>query len=83
MIIHHIGLTVSNYENSKRFFSSALQPLDIELIVEIGGFAGFGTDGKDNGPPGIRAIYHLNYFGAFVIGPDGHNVEAVCHKAEV
>ena len=37
---------------------------------------------KDNGAPGIRAIYHPNYYGAFVIGPDGHNVEAVCHLAE-
>ncbi len=32
-----------------------------------------------NGAPGIRAVYHPNYYGAFVIGPDGHNVEAVCH----
>ena len=29
-----------------------------------------------------RAHYHPNYYGAFVIGPDGHNVEAVCHKPE-
>lgn len=35
--------------------------------------------GKDNGAPGIRAHYHPDYYGAFVIGPDGHNVEAVCH----
>jgi catechol 2,3-dioxygenase-like lactoylglutathione lyase family enzyme len=38
--------------------------------------------GKDNGPPGLRPHYHANYYGAFVIGPDGHNVEAVCHKPE-
>jgi catechol 2,3-dioxygenase-like lactoylglutathione lyase family enzyme len=38
--------------------------------------------GQDNGAPGIRAIYHPHYFGAFVIGPDGHNVEAVCHAPE-
>jgi catechol 2,3-dioxygenase-like lactoylglutathione lyase family enzyme len=37
---------------------------------------------KDNGAPGLRPDYHPNYYGAFVIGPDGHNVEAVCHKAE-
>jgi predicted lactoylglutathione lyase len=36
--------------------------------------------GKDNGPPGIRPNYHANYYAAFVIGPDGHNVEAVCHR---
>lgn len=40
------------------------------------------TGAKDNGPPGIRTIYHPNYYGAFVIGPDGHNIEAVCHKPE-
>ena len=44
--------------------------------------AAMAAGGKDNGPPGIREIYHPDYFGAFVIGPDGHNVEAVCHKAE-
>ncbi len=37
---------------------------------------------KDNGLPGIRAHYHPDYYGAFVIGPDGHNVEAVCHRPE-
>ena len=35
--------------------------------------------GKDNGPPGLRPNYHANYYAAFVIGPDGHNLEAVCH----
>jgi catechol 2,3-dioxygenase-like lactoylglutathione lyase family enzyme len=38
--------------------------------------------GKDNGPPGLRPHYHPDYYAAFVIGPDGHNVEAVCHKPE-
>ena len=36
--------------------------------------------GKDNGPPGLRPKYHPNYYAAFVIGPDGHNIEAVCHE---
>jgi len=35
---------------------------------------------KDNGPPGLRPQYHPNYYAAFVIGPDGHNIEAVCHE---
>ena len=35
--------------------------------------------GRDNGGPGIREHYHPNYFGAFVLDPDGHNIEAVCH----
>ena len=38
--------------------------------------------GKDNGAPGLRPEYHANYYGAFVIGPDGHNIEAVCHRGE-
>jgi catechol 2,3-dioxygenase-like lactoylglutathione lyase family enzyme len=36
----------------------------------------------DNGAPGLPPHYHPNYYGAFVLDPDGHNVEAVCHKAE-
>ena len=36
--------------------------------------------GKDNGAPGVRPHYHANYYGAFVLDPDGNNVEAVCHK---
>ncbi|UDF33115.1 UNVERIFIED_ORG: VOC family protein (plasmid) [Roseateles sp. XES5] len=38
--------------------------------------------GTDNGPPGLRPRYHANYYAAFVIGPDGHNIEAVCHAPE-
>jgi len=38
--------------------------------------------GRDNGPPGLRPRYHANYYAAFVIGPDGHNIEAVCHRPE-
>jgi catechol 2,3-dioxygenase-like lactoylglutathione lyase family enzyme len=41
--------------------------------------AALAAGGRDNGPPGIRAHYHPNYYGAFVLDPDGHNVEAVCH----
>jgi catechol 2,3-dioxygenase-like lactoylglutathione lyase family enzyme len=37
--------------------------------------------GKDNGAPGLRAHYHPNYYGAFVLDPDGNNIEAVCHKS--
>jgi catechol 2,3-dioxygenase-like lactoylglutathione lyase family enzyme len=35
--------------------------------------------GKDNGAPGLRPHYHPNYYSAFVLDPDGHNIEAVCH----
>jgi catechol 2,3-dioxygenase-like lactoylglutathione lyase family enzyme len=37
---------------------------------------------KDNGAPGLRPQYHGNYYAAFVIGPDGHNIEVVCHDPE-
>ena len=120
MLIDHIGIAISDYERSKQFYSTTLAPLNIELIVEIEGWAGFGKSGKaefwfgpdnkiqspmhiafvadnrdkvvqfyeaaiaagakDNGRPGIREIYHPNYYGAFVIDPDGHNIEAVCHQ---
>jgi catechol 2,3-dioxygenase-like lactoylglutathione lyase family enzyme len=35
--------------------------------------------GRDNGPPGLRVHYHPDYYAAYVLDPDGHNVEAVCH----
>ena len=38
--------------------------------------------GKDNGAPGLRPNYTGQYYAAFVIGPDGHNIEVVCHKSE-
>ena len=38
--------------------------------------------GKDNGAPGLRPHYHANYYAAFVIGPDGHNIEVVCHEPQ-
>jgi catechol 2,3-dioxygenase-like lactoylglutathione lyase family enzyme len=38
-----------------------------------------GAGGIDNGAPGVRAHYHPNYYGAYVLDPDGHNIEAVCH----
>lgn len=122
MIIDHIGIAVSDYEKSKEFYLKALAPLEIGLVAEVQGWAGFGKEGKpefwfglgkeaqnpmhiafvantremvnqfykasleagalDNGEPGIREIYHPNYYGAFVIDPNGHNIEAVCHLEE-
>lgn len=41
--------------------------------------AAIAAGGRDNGPPGPRPHYHANYYGAFVLDPDGHNIEAVCH----
>ncbi len=42
--------------------------------------AAIAAGGKDNGAPGVRAMYHPNYYGAFVHDADGHNVEACCHE---
>jgi len=127
-ILDHVGLNVTDYARSKRFYEQALAPLGISLIMEYGTFCGFGREGKpdfwigcgvtsyqtaekvatitpihiafraanrdaveaffkaaieaggkDFGPPGIRAQYHPTYYGAFVLDPDGHNIEAVCH----
>ncbi len=44
--------------------------------------AALAAGGRDNGAPGIRAHYHPNYYAAFVLDPDGHNIEAVCHAPE-
>lgn len=41
--------------------------------------AALAAGGRDNGPPGLRPRYHPTYYAAFVLDPDGHNVEAVCH----
>jgi catechol 2,3-dioxygenase-like lactoylglutathione lyase family enzyme len=41
--------------------------------------AAIAAGGKDNGAPGLREHYHPNYYAAFVLDPDGHNIEAVCH----
>jgi catechol 2,3-dioxygenase-like lactoylglutathione lyase family enzyme len=43
--------------------------------------AALAAGGTDNGAPGPRPHYHANYYGAFVLDPDGHNLEVVCHEA--
>lgn len=44
--------------------------------------AALAAGGKDNGAPGLRPNYSGRYYAAFVIAPDGHNVEVVCHEPE-
>jgi catechol 2,3-dioxygenase-like lactoylglutathione lyase family enzyme len=44
--------------------------------------AALAAGGTDNGGPGVREIYHPHYYGAFVLDPDGNNVEAVCHTPQ-
>ena len=55
---------------------------DARAQVDAFHAAAMGAGGRDNGAPGIRAHYHPNYYGAFVLDPDGINVEAVCHMPD-
>ena len=61
------------------------KPLHVALLAKnramVDAFhrAAIEAGGKDNGAPGLRPHYHPNYYGAFVLDPDGHNIEAVCH----
>jgi hypothetical protein len=64
-------------------YEMALAPLGITLLMEpVAQAAGFGRDGKPffYGAPGVREIYHPSYYGAYVLDPNGNNIEAACHK---
>ncbi len=50
--------------------------------VEAFHAAALAAGGRNNGSPGLRPRYHADYFGGYVLDPDGHNVEAVCHHPE-
>jgi predicted lactoylglutathione lyase len=60
------------------------KPLHVAIVTKsrasVDAFyrAALAAGGKDNGAPGVRAHCHPNYYGAFVLDPDGHNIEAVC-----
>lgn len=68
--------------------SAVTPPLHIAIAAntraDVDAFyqAAMAAGAKDNGAPGLRPHYHPNYYAAFVLGPDGHNVEAVCHQPE-
>lgn len=51
-------------------------------LVDAFHAAALAAGGRDNGAPGLRPQYHPTYYGAFVLDPDGHNIEAVCHAPE-
>jgi catechol 2,3-dioxygenase-like lactoylglutathione lyase family enzyme len=55
---------------------------DTRAEVDAFHAAAIAAGGTDHGAPGIRAHYHPNYYGGFVLDPDGLNIEAVCHAAE-
>ena len=54
--------------------------VDDRATVDAFHAAALAAGGTDNGPPGERPIYHRDYYGAYVLDPDGNNIEAVCHK---
>ncbi|MEA3048985.1 MAG: hypothetical protein QOG84_821 [Sphingomonadales bacterium] len=56
--------------------------VDSRGLVDAFHAAGMAAGGRDNGPPGLRPQYHPDYYGAFVLDPDGNNIEAVCHRPE-
>jgi catechol 2,3-dioxygenase-like lactoylglutathione lyase family enzyme len=126
-MLDHTGITVTDLGRSKAFYTDALAPLSMTLVMEVTAeqsgseaHAGFGAQGRpffwvgsgkrasgpthfafsapsraavdafhrcalaaggrDNGAPGLRPHYHPSYYGAFVLDPDGNNIEAVCHQ---
>lgn len=85
-----IGIDSVGYGEDRPFFWIAEQDatrgklhiaLTAKTRAEVDAFhaAALAAGGTDNGGPGVRAHYHPSYYGAFVLDPDGHNIEAVCH----
>ena len=85
-----IELGHANGKVSLCLFQTAEKPAHLHLAFvaetreQVAAFydAALQAGGKDNGAPGLRPRYHANYYAAFVIAPDGHNVEAVCHTPD-
>jgi catechol 2,3-dioxygenase-like lactoylglutathione lyase family enzyme len=83
-----LGLELSaDGKTSLCIFQTAEKPAHLHLAFTAGSRplvdafhrAALAAGGKDNGAPGLRPHYHAHYYAAFVIGPDGHNIEVVCH----
>jgi catechol 2,3-dioxygenase-like lactoylglutathione lyase family enzyme len=90
--LYHDGKTFAGYgANRKAFFW-----IGVREAIQTGAHVAFAAPdrptvdvfyaealaagGRDNGKPGLRPHYHADYYGAFVLDPDGHNIEAVCRK---
>ncbi|MEM8792650.1 MAG: VOC family protein [Pseudomonadota bacterium] len=84
------GVRVTGYGDDRPWFWLAEErattglmhvALRAESQADVDAFyaAAIGAGGADNGPPGLRPHYHPDYYAAFVLDPDGHNIEAVCH----
>ena len=87
---HGVELSQPNGKASLCLYQTQERPAHLHLAfvaesrkqVEAFYRAALESGGKDNGAPGLRPHYHANYYAAFVICPDGHNIEAVCHTPE-
>ncbi|WP_350334448.1 VOC family protein [Coralliovum pocilloporae] len=90
---HSNGVKVTGYGDSRPWFWLAEERTTTGLLhiafqartaAEVDAFyaAAIRAGGTDNGPPGLRPHYHQDYYAAFVLDPDGHNVEAVCHRPD-
>ena len=92
IVENSLGLEISqpNGKSSLCLFQTDEKPARLHLAFmaddrrQVDAFhrAALQAGGKDNGAPGLRPQYHANYYAAFVIGPDGHNIEVVCHEPE-
>jgi catechol 2,3-dioxygenase-like lactoylglutathione lyase family enzyme len=64
------------------------KPLHVAIVatdrasVDAFHLAALAAGGRCNGAPGVRPHYHANYYAAFALDPDGHNIEAVCHTPQ-
>ena len=80
-----IGKGPASFQKSEQL--APITPVHIALAArsqaEVDGFhaAAVAAGGTDNGAPGLRPQYHAGFYGAFVLDPDGHNIEAVFHQA--
>jgi catechol 2,3-dioxygenase-like lactoylglutathione lyase family enzyme len=90
---HTAGVSVTGYGDTRPWFWIAEQDatrgklhiaIQARSRADVDAFhaAAMAAGGRDNGGPGVRPHYHPDYYGAFVLDPDGHNIEAVCHRAE-
>ena len=90
---HSDGVQVTGYGTESPWFWIAEErattglfhvALRVENAASVAAFhaAALDAGGVDNGAPGLRPHYHAQYYAAFVLDPDGHNIEAVCHQAK-
>ena len=78
-MLDHVSLGVTNVDRSRHFYDAVLRPLGLRAAVDAFHVAAIASGGRDDGRPGLRPHYHPDYYCAFVLDPDGHRIEAVCH----